>query len=141
MEPASAGKIGIPDTIGKVKKAIKTYDNLPVGCIVWFGGDTDDLPGSWVVCDGNNGTPDLRNSFMVVAGSTYNPDDTGGSATHTHDSGTLATGTAIGGAWVADVEGWQPTPISHTHDVTTGKTASGNGLPSYHALPLIMKMY
>ena len=37
------------------------------------------VPVGWVLCDGTNGTPDLRGRFIVGAGSTYTPGATGGS--------------------------------------------------------------
>ena len=46
------------------------------GMIMMFTGST--APSGWAFCDGNNGTPDLRNRFIVGAGSTYNVGDTGG---------------------------------------------------------------
>jgi hypothetical protein len=46
-----------------------------VGMILMFNGAPANLPAGWHVCDGGtyngNGTPDLRNSFIVGAGSTY----------------------------------------------------------------------
>ena len=54
---------------------------------------------NWSLCDGGtyNGyaTPDMRDKFVVGAGSTYAQGDNGGAATaaHTHAYGTLATNT------------------------------------------------
>ena len=41
---------------------------------------------NWHVCNGSNGSPDLRNKFIVGSGSSYSLNDTGGqsSSTHTH---------------------------------------------------------
>ena len=66
----------------------------PVGGIILWSGSTASIPSGWALCDGQNGTPDLRNKFIVGAGSTYNVNATGGSADaivvdHTHGSGTL----------------------------------------------------
>lgn len=44
--------------------------------ICLFSGAIVDIPAGWALCDGNNGTPDLRDRFVLGAGSTYNPDDT-----------------------------------------------------------------
>jgi hypothetical protein len=49
-----------------------------------------------VLCNGSNGTPDLRNRFVVGAGSTYAVDATGGSAdaivvSHTHTATSVVT--------------------------------------------------
>jgi len=50
--------------------------------ILWYG-NTSNVPNGFALCDGNNGTPDLRNRFVVGAGDTYNPDSTGGSSSVT----------------------------------------------------------
>ena len=67
----------------------------PIGGIILWSGSTASIPSGWALCDGSNGTPDLRNKFIVGAGSTYNVNATGGSAdaivvSHTHGSGTLS---------------------------------------------------
>lgn len=99
---------------------ISTYDNLygaiataPVaptaftaGMIMLWSGSIGSIPSGWVLCNGSNGTPDLRNRFVVAAGSTYAVDATGGSAdaivvSHTH--------TATSSSSVTDP--------GHTHDV------------------------
>ena len=46
------------------------------GMIMMFTGSS--APSGWAFCDGANGTPDLRNRFIVGAGSTYSAGDTGG---------------------------------------------------------------
>ena len=51
------------------------------GMIMMFTGSS--APSGWAFCDGNNGTPDLRNRFIVGAGSTYSSGDTGGANTVT----------------------------------------------------------
>ena len=57
---------------------------VPRGAIImWSGSAANILPG-WALCDGTNGTPDLRDKFIIAAGGTYSPGATGGSATHTH---------------------------------------------------------
>ena len=56
------------------------------GMIIIWSGSTANIPTGFVLCDGQNNTPDLRNRFIVGAGSNYNPGDTGGA-----DSVTLTT--------------------------------------------------
>lgn len=51
---------------------------------MWFGSILD-IPAGWLLCDGNNDTPDLRDKFVITAGGTYNPEDTGGATEHHHD--------------------------------------------------------
>jgi len=85
---------------------IQTYDNLygaistiptvapaslPTGCILLWSGSIGSIPSGFALCNGLNGTPDLRNRFVVGAGSTYAVDATGGSAdaivvSHTHSA-------------------------------------------------------
>lgn len=55
-----------------------------VGQITMYSGLAEDIPDNWALCDGTNGTPDLRNRFIVGAGDTYAEDATGGAATHSH---------------------------------------------------------
>ena len=43
------------------------------------------IPAGWQLCDGTNGTPNLRGQFIVGAGGTYNPGDQGGAASVTLD--------------------------------------------------------
>ena len=73
---------------------IQTYDNIygivsatppaatpiPSGGIFMWSGSIGSIPAGYVLCNGSNGTPDLRNRFVVGAGSTYVVDATGGSA-------------------------------------------------------------
>lgn len=43
--------------------------------VIWSGAIVD-IPAGWALCDGNNGTPDLRNKFIIGAGDTYAVNDT-----------------------------------------------------------------
>ena len=66
---------------------------------MWHGADNA-VPTNWALCNGSNGTPDLRNQFVVGRGGLYGAGSTGGEATttlveanlpsHTHSDGTLA---------------------------------------------------
>lgn len=86
---------------------------LPTGIIVLWSGSSAAIPAGWNLCNGSNGTPDLRNRFIVGAGSTYAVGATGGSAnavlvSHTH------TGTS------------SVTDPGHTHVENWNNTGSGN---------------
>jgi microcystin-dependent protein len=59
------------------------YFMVPKGGIIIWSGSVNDIPAGWVLCDGTNGTPDLRDRFVLGAGRNYNVDSTGGEATHT----------------------------------------------------------
>lgn len=63
------------------------------GMIVMWSGATSNIPDGWALCDGANGTPDLRGRFVIGAGGSYAVGSTGGGSipSHSHDVGTLAT--------------------------------------------------
>ena len=52
---------------------------VPSGAIVMCSGSIAAIPSGWFLCDGNNGTPNLRDRFIVGAGSSYAVGATGGS--------------------------------------------------------------
>jgi len=71
---------------------------FPSGGIIIWSGSVASIPSGWYLCNGSNGTPDLRDRFVVGAGSTYAVADTGGSAnaiavSHTHTATTASDGT------------------------------------------------
>lgn len=45
-------------------------DSFPEGTILPYTGDLAKIPRGWVLCDGNNGTPDLRGRFLEGTGTT-----------------------------------------------------------------------
>lgn len=51
---------------------------FPSGGIVMWNGSTTNIPSGWALCDGTNGTPDLRDRFIVGAGRNYSPNNIGG---------------------------------------------------------------
>ena len=63
--------------------AISGIGAVPVGTIILWYGDAGSVPAGWAVCDGDNGTPDMRGRFPVGAGNKYAPGDTGGAASVT----------------------------------------------------------
>ena len=89
------------------------------GAIILWSGAIVDIPSGFVLCNGANGTPDLRDKFIVGAGTSYAVGGTGGSLTHSH--GLLAMGILGSGA---------------SYQVTTD---SKNHLPPYYSLAYIMK--
>jgi microcystin-dependent protein len=118
-------------TANDVSTAIATtafvHSVLPTGIIVMWNSTAASIPLGWQLCNGSNGTPDLRDRFIVGAGTTYAFGDTGGSASvtlaanampiHSHVlSGALTTGSAG----------------SHTHTLTDpGHAHSGTGSGSF----------
>lgn len=76
---------------------------IPEGVITMWSGSVATIPTGWALCDGTNGTPDLRSRFIVGAGSTYDPGDTGGASqvtltqgqmpSHSHSASASSAGT------------------------------------------------
>jgi hypothetical protein len=51
---------------------------VPIGGIIMWSGSIATIPGGWALCNGSSGTPDLRDRFIVGAGSSYSVSATGG---------------------------------------------------------------
>lgn len=67
-------------------KVTKLQNSIPAafpsgGIIIWSG-TANNIPSGWKLCDGTNGTPDLRSRFVIGASSTYAKGSIGGEATH-----------------------------------------------------------
>lgn len=56
---------------------------FPVGMIMQWHGTVATIPTGWTLCNGANSTPNLTNSFVIGAGSSYNPGTSGGAASVT----------------------------------------------------------
>ncbi|GFE60792.1 hypothetical protein [Geobacter sp. AOG2] len=68
--------------ISSVGYAFAAGNGIPKGGIIMWSGAVDQVPDGWALCNGTNGTPDLRDRFVVGAGATYPKGQTGGEATH-----------------------------------------------------------
>jgi microcystin-dependent protein len=156
---------------------IGTYDNIygivgvqtavgttiPTGMISLWYGSIGSVPSGWYLCDGSNGTPDLRDRFIIGAGTSYAVGATGGSATHTlttaempshthtatvtdpgHShtvqgfivSGASSNQTGVLGA--GTTTGTSTTGITVSNS-TTGSSTAFNILNPYYALAYVMK--
>lgn len=104
--------------------AIPNTSVFPVGLITMWSGAIGAIPAGWKLCDGANGTPDLRDRFIVGAGNSYAVGATGGANSVTptatnagaHDHGGATGGHAL-------TQGQLP---AHTHTVLSSlRTGSG----------------
>ena len=155
---------------------IQTYDNLygiigvqgtpgtitPSGLISLWYGAVGAVPSGWYLCDGTNGTPDLRDKFLVGAGNLYSVGATGGSAdaivvSHTHTATSIVTdpghshsissfaiagssGSNTGVTSGSTTTGTSTTGITvATTNSTSGVSGTNANLPPYYALAYIMK--
>lgn len=72
----------VENNIKNLRDDLNSHLNIFPGIIVMWSGSLEDLPDGWVLCDGRNGTPDLRDKFILGADGT-DIGDTGGSHTKT----------------------------------------------------------
>lgn len=125
-------------------------DNLlvPVGLIAMWSGSAANIPSGWALCNGQNGTPNLTNRFIVAAGGDYAVGDTGDGSipSHSHGAGTLAaasggahTHTASSGSAGAHTHsGSTNSTGAHTHPIQSRGTSAGsntNNFPTTSSAP------
>ena len=118
---------------------------VPSGAIILWSGASNAIPSGYVLCDGNNNTPNLQDRFVVGAGNTYAVEATGGSkdatlVSHTHNL--LYNHGSFGGSSgaVTPRSGNSPvTPGISGRVSTEGSSATDANLPPYFALCYIMK--
>ena len=120
--------------------------SLPAGIILAWHGLIANIPSGWILCNGSNGTPDLRGKFLKAAPDATEAGDTGGSATHTHSdhAALVHAGTAV--ADHASHTHTYSDIVNHTHPVVdpghthtqdahshiiTSQTATNGGATSY----------
>jgi len=135
--------------------------SFPTGGIILWSGAEAAIPSGWILCNGSGGSPDLRDRFVVGAGTTYAVDATGGSANavavnhthtgsvtdpgHTHPiayqstAGGPAYGSAATGLSAGTATDSATTGISITVNPLTGEAGTNKNLPPYFALCYIYK--
>jgi hypothetical protein len=136
---------------------------IPTGGIILWSGSVGAIPAGWALCNGSNGTPDLRSRFVVGAGSAYNVNATGGTADavvvshshsitdpgHIHGAGITAPGviahaptsSSIMGA-SSGIQGYRNYISSAVTGISvnsSGQSGTNANLPPYYALAYIMK--
>jgi microcystin-dependent protein len=98
---------------------------VPSGCILLWSGAENAIPSGFVLCNGSNSTPDLRNRFVVGAGDSYSVNNTGGSQEVTlstsqlpsHNHSVSVSGTTSTKSLTGDI-----TKISECYNVAGGAT-------------------
>ncbi len=81
----------------------------------------------WALCDGEDGTPDLRDRFVVGSGATYVTGDNG------EGTSELSVETSCYGTGTCGV----PTPSGR---LAVESVSGGGGTPPFFALAYIMKL-
>ncbi|GAH72181.1 unnamed protein product [marine sediment metagenome] len=111
--------------------------NMPQFSIVLWQGRVVDIPDGWVICNGDNGTPNLLDRFVVCPGNDFARDETGGTMSHDHQGEDQHTHQLGAGGDLGSGKAFTTT-TSQPHDVQ--RTGSAGTLPPYMALWYIMKL-
>ena len=168
LQDSAGNTINTYDNIAGILTTIPaTAPTLPSGVILIWSSSTGSIPSGYVICDGSNGTPDLRNSFIIGAGNTYTVGQTGGTAdsivvSHTHTATSTVTdpghlhiitgsndnaqtsnvpvlGRGSGTPQTANTSTATTGITVATTNTSTGTSGTGANLPPYYALAYIMK--
>ena len=151
---------------GNIKELNETL--IPVGAIMMWSGLISAIPNGWVLCDGNNGTPNLKDRFIMGATTDATINKTGGEnqviltkeqmPAHNHTGSTGSAGThshSVGISLKWDAVGDHASSFantgsistssagSHSHTVTVNNTGGGQpheNRPAYYTLAFIMKV-
>jgi len=163
LEAASLSVAGNAAVSGNVtvNGAVSGYGTAPVGCIILWSGAANKIPDGWALCNGQNGTPDLRNRFVVGAGGEYQVNATGGEKTHTLSSSEMPSHSHewVGDDQLSGIEPGASTPLrstttrydaasslggswlSHVYATSqAGGSAAHENRPPYYALCYIMRV-
>jgi hypothetical protein len=133
---------------------------IPVGGIIMWSGTIAAIPTGWALCDGNNGTPNLVNRFVMAAGNLYGVGAFGGATSnrltpmnippHKHTIPQSYNADEGSGSTITYVGMGQPPQVSPANASIYGadnvlQTAQGNNpeqfsiLNPYYALAYIMR--
>lgn len=134
-----------------------TRSSFPSGAIVIWSGSSDNIPDGWALCNGENGTPDLRGRFILGTSEDHAIGETGGEEEvtltvsqlpqHNHwttSMGTILTNDTTLGNEFGDVK-YNSTSSQKNVKLATPKATGSNlphsNMPPYYVLAYIMKLY
>ena len=135
-----SGQLVLNGTAPGILVGSTLLNGVPSGCILLWYGSLATIPAGWALCNGANGTPDLQDRFVVAAGDTYQPGNTGGATTfsaatdsqgvHNH-TGAVTYQPAVPMTATADTQG------SHSHGGADGAYSlqAGDLPPHTHTVP------
>lgn len=141
---------------------------IPSGQIIMWAGALSNIPSGWVICDGNNGTPNLMGDFLKGHPDSTSSGSIGGASSttmslsqmpsHFHNLSTTTDGGHAhawdlrvdvqegtdGNAFDAGASPGTPTSAAGAHQHTfsfgqSGGDGSATNLPSYYEIAYIMK--
>jgi len=138
-----------------VSGTVSGYGSVPVGTIVLWSGAANNIPDGWALCNGANGTPDLRGRFVVgyhPTDSDYSVNKKGGEERHTLSTDEMPSHShnvsiSIWGYTGSRGDYWEfAAPESYySHKSSLSSSSVGGGRshenrPPYYALCYIMRI-
>lgn len=122
------------------KCAVEVRTMMP-GMILMWHGSIETIPCGWHLCDGDEGTPDLRGKFVPCCGGPFSPGETGGAPDHKHAFAGIGHLHDFGSGTVLESD--HPTGVYSTTTLAAnvqGETDDQDNLPIFKALCYIMKL-
>lgn len=125
---------------------------VPVGSIIEWSGSVDSVPSSdyatWQLCNGTNGTIDLRGKFVLGAGGDYSVGNTGGEEEHTLTIDEMPAHTHEITPFDAQKEydgpnneyAWDSRGTGSVETSSVGGGEAHNNMPPYYALCYIQRI-
>lgn len=124
--------------------------NAPIGAILPWSGEEDTIPTGWHICDGEEGTIDLRGKFVLGVSEDHSLNETGGEErvtlvesqmpSHTHRLRVHTTSTNSGSISVPETTTKADNGMSTDVIASVGDNKPHNNMPPYIALYYIQKI-
>lgn len=141
---------GLETYNARIQNELSKIESIPAGVILAYNGASESIPSGWALCDGQNGTPDLRGRFILGASDLHEAGQTGGSETHiltigelpSHNhgvAGVTITENDTGGSLFSGGEN-ELSPSESGETENTGNGDEIDIMPPYYVLVYIMKL-
>lgn len=135
--------LAIDDTGVKVSRngiEAPTDPYVPIGGVILWDRPVGEIPAGWAICDGLNGTTDLRDRFPIGVGTiAATRNATGGAATvdasHTHGPGTLAFAGPSHSHSISNDTGTTDTSSDVRANITLTGSGNASGTTHTHTWP------
>ncbi|MDV2988580.1 MAG: hypothetical protein P3T54_00240 [Dehalogenimonas sp.] len=131
--PGNSKYYGTSGAGAKGWHTLPTAETVPAGLILMWAGTLANIPSGYVLCDGNNSTPNLLARFVQgVATAATNPGATGGAtskttAGHTHTQGATGSNGSHSHSVSTDSAGSHSHTVdSHYHSISSTVVENGS---------------
>lgn len=118
---------------GQVKSVVggHAFYMVPQGAIIMWSGPLSNIPDGWGLCDGTNGTPDLRERFIQGWTDGVDPGGTGGASSHSHTANSHSHGIKMWAEYYWEASGWQQFISPEDVNVAAGLYGGNTGVDLY----------